>query len=89
MYNYSYIPFPLVTHSWMPFISLTYEILYIYNTSWMLPFSFHIYIAYEITYSWMIVNSLHAVCSLLLSLLLAHKLIICFIQPLYESASNT
>ena len=73
MYNNGYFPFLFITRSQMLFISITYEILYIYNTSWMLPFSF--YIAYEITYSWMIINSLHAIYSLLLSLPLAHKCI--------------
>ena len=46
----------------------------------MLPFSFIICVAYEITYTWMIINPLYAVCNLLLSLPLAHKLIICFIS---------
>ena len=53
----------------MPFISITYEILYIYNTSQMLLFS----IAYETTYYWIMINCLHAVYSPLLSLPLAHK----------------
>ena len=91
MYNNGYFPFLCITHSWMPFISTTYEILYIYNTSWMLPFSFSV--AYEITYYWIIINSLHAVYNLLLSLPLAHKCmfltLICFIQSLYRPASNT
>ena len=80
-----------MTRSQMPFISMTYEILYLYNTSQMLRFS----IAYKITYYWIIINSLHAVYSLLLSLPLVHKCIyltsylVCFIQSLYRPVSNT
>ena len=55
----------------------------------MLPFSFINYIAYEIPLFLDAINPLHAVYSLYTSLPLAHKLIICFIQPLYESVSNT
>ena len=71
--NYGYFPFLLITRSRMLSITITHNILYIYNNSRMLPFSFIMYIVYEITYSWMIINSLHAVYSLLLSLPLAHK----------------
>ena len=56
-----------LTRSWMPFIYMTYEFLFV-NFSWIL-----LSIAYKITYYWLIINSLHAVYSLLLSLSLAHK----------------
>ena len=54
----------------MPFISITYENLYILHFS---DASLFISIAYEITYYCIMINSLHAVYSLLLSMSLAHK----------------
>ena len=88
MYNNGYFPFLFKTFSDAFYFYDIRDSLYIISR---MPLFL---IAYEITYNWIIINSLHAVYSLLLSLPLAHKLIcfsflICSIQPLYRSVSNT